>query len=92
MFYFELTNLQFDHKFIFLSVVANVPKLAELVITQGDDYVSYSQFISSIWRFFRKLVKYFNGAAISTSLGVFFVIFTIDLNVSQSAKVAFDAH
>ena len=54
------------------------------------------QLINSISRAFQKLLKYFNGTIISTSFvlpiaGVFPVIFTLDLNDSESAKLSFDS-
>ena len=62
---------------------------------QVDDHVKMrliSQLISGISRVLQKLVKYFNGTAISTffvlpSAGVFPVIFILDLKNSESAKV-----
>ena len=66
-------------------------------MTQVDDHVKIrlsSQLISGISRVLQKLLKYFNGTAISTpsllpSSGVFCVIFTFDFNDSESTKVAF---
>ena len=79
-----------------LSVIANRPALVELVITQADDYVKMrltSQLINDLSRVFQKLLKYFNGTIIPTSfvlpsLGVFPVIFTLDLKDSKSAKLS----
>ena len=55
-----------------------------------------SQLINSISRVLQKFLKYFNGAIISTSFvlppgGVFPVIFILDLNDSESVKLAFDS-
>ena len=59
------------------------------MITQSLDQLKIK--ISSV---FQKLLKYFNGTIISTSfvlpsLGVFPVIFTLDLNDLQSVKLPF---
>ena len=53
-----------------------------------------SQLINSISRVFQKLLKYFNGTIILTSsvlpsLGVFPVIFTVDLNDLECANLSF---
>ena len=53
-----------------------------------------SQLINGISRVFQKLLKYFNGTIISTffvlpSAGVFPVIFILDLNDSECAKLSF---
>ena len=53
-----------------------------------------SQLISGTSRVLQNLLKYFNGTIISTSFvfpsaGVFPVIFTLDLNDSESAKLSF---
>ena len=53
-----------------------------------------SQLINSISRVLQKLLKYFNGAIISTSFslpssGVFPVIFILDLNDPKSVKLSF---
>ena len=53
-----------------------------------------SPLIKGISRVLQKLLKYFNGTIISTSfslpsLGVFPVIFILDLNDSESAKLSF---
>ena len=53
-----------------------------------------SQLINSISRVLQKFLKYFNGAIISASFvlppaGVFPVIFILDLNDSESVKLAF---
>ena len=50
--------------------------------------------MNGISRVLQILLKYFNGAIFSTSfvlplLGVFSVIFTVDLNDSESAKLLF---
>ena len=78
---------------------SNLPAPVELVITQVDDHVKMrltSQLINGISRVLQKLLKYFNGTIISTSFvlpiaGVFPVIFTLDLNDSESAKLSFDS-
>ena len=53
-----------------------------------------SQLINGISRALQKLLKYFNSTIISTSFvlppaGVLPVIFTLDLNDSESAKLSF---
>ena len=53
-----------------------------------------SQLISGTSRVLQNLLKYFNGTIISTSFvfpsaGVFPVIFILDLNDSESAKLSF---
>ena len=53
-----------------------------------------SQLINDISRVVQKLLKYFNGTIISTSFSLpvaaaFSVIFTLDLNDSESAKLSF---
>ena len=53
-----------------------------------------SQLINGISRVLQKLLKYFNGTIISTSFllpaaGVFPVIFILDLNDAESAKLSF---
>ena len=76
-----------------MPAVANFPAPVELVITQVDDHVKIrltSQLINSISGVLQKLHKYFNGTIILTSFvlppaGVFPVIFTLDLNDSESA-------
>ena len=81
----------------FLSVISNVSAPAELIMIQFDDHVRMrliSKLIKEIWRFVQKLLKYFDGTAISTpsvlpSPGIFPVIFTLVLNDSQSVKVIF---
>ena len=55
---------------------------------------STSQLFYGISRVLQKLLKYFNGTIISTpfalpSLGVFPVIFILDLNDSESVKFSF---
>ena len=63
----------------------------ELVITQFTDQVRailISKFNKSISRVLQRLLKYFNGAAISTylvlpSAGFFLVIFTLHLKDSK---------
>ena len=62
-----------------------------------DDHVKIkltSQLIKGISRVLQKLLKYFNGTIISTSfslllLGVFPVIFILNLNYSESARLPF---
>ena len=79
-----------------MSVIANLPAPVELVITQVDDYIKIRlnlQLIKGISRVFQKLLKYFSGTIISTSfslslLGVFPVIFILDLNDSESARLS----
>ena len=69
----------------------------ELIITQVDDHVKKrltSQLITGISRVLQKLFKYFNGTIILTSFvlppaEVFLVIFTLDLNDSEFAKLSF---
>ena len=56
-----------------------------------------SQLINGISRVLQKLLKYFNGTIISISLalplaGVFPVIFTLDSNDSESAKLLFGSY
>ena len=66
----------------FVSVIANIPALAKLVITKVDDYVKIRlalHLINRISRVLQKLLKYFNGIIILTSfvltpVGVFSVI------------------
>ena len=80
----------------FVSVITNFPAPVELVITQSLDQAKSrltSQLIKGISRVLHKLLKYFNGTIISTSFvlfaaGVFPVIFTLDLNVSESAMLS----
>ena len=50
--------------------------------------------MKGISRVFQKLLRYFNGTIISTSFslpvaGVFLVIFVLDLNYSEFAKLSF---
>ena len=71
----------------------------ELVITQVDDHVKKrvtSQLIDRISRVLQKLLKYFNDKIILASFalppaGVFPVIFILNLNDSESAKLSFDS-
>ena len=80
-----------------MSVISNLPASVELVITQLDDHVKMrltSQLINGISRVLQKLLKYLNGTIISTffaspSLGVFPIIFILDLNDSKSVKLSF---
>ena len=66
-------------------------------MTQVDDHIQIiviSHLVSEISRVFQKLLKYFNGTAILIffvlpSAGALPVIFILDLNDSESAKVAF---
>ena len=81
----------------FVSVIANFPSAVEVVITQSLDQIEIrlaSQLINDISGVLQKLLKYFNDTVISTSfvsplLGVLLVIFTFDLNDSESAKLSF---
>ena len=76
-----------------MSVISNAPAPLELVITQVDDYAKIrltSKLIKGISRVLQKLLKYFSGTIISTSftlllLGVFPVIFILDLNDLESS-------
>ena len=78
---------------LYCKVIVNLSSPVSLVITQVDDHVKKrltSQLINGILRVLQKLLKYFNGTIISTSFilppaGVLPVIFTLDLNVSESA-------
>ena len=68
----------------FVSIILNAPAPVELVITQVDDHVKM--------RLTSQLLKYFNGSIISTSFSlplVFPVIFVLDLNGSESARLSF---
>ena len=75
----------------------NVPAPVELVTTQVDDHDRIriiSHLIKGISRVLQKLLKYFNATAILTSFvlatsGGFPVIFTLDLNDSDSVKLLF---
>ena len=65
-------------------------------MTQVDDHVKMgltSQLINGISRVLQKWLKYFSGTIISTSfvlpwLGVFPVIFILDLNDSESVRLS----
>ena len=78
-------------------VISNVPAPVELVMAHVDGHVKIkltSQLIKGISRVLQKLLKYFNGTIISTffslpAAGVFPVIFILDLNDSESAKLSF---
>ena len=78
----------------FVSVIANVPSLVQLVMMQVDDHVEIrliSQLIISISRVLQKLPLRFHSTDISMflllrSAGVLPVIFTLDLNNSESVK------
>ena len=80
----------------FVSVIANFPSPVELVITQSLDHVKIrltSQLINGISSVLQKFLKYFSGTIISASFvlpaaGVFAVIFTLDLNYSEFAKLS----
>ena len=80
----------------FVSVISNFPSPIELVITQSLDHVKMrliSQLINGISSVLQKLLNYFTGTFISTSfvfplLGVFPVIFTLDLNDSEFAMLS----
>ena len=81
----------------FVSVILNFPLPVELVKAQLGDHVKIkltSQLIYGISRVLQKLLKYFNGTIISTSFslpssGVFPVIFILDLNDLEFAKLSF---
>ena len=81
----------------FVSVIANFSSPVELVIPQSLDPVKIrliSQLIQGISAVLQKLLKYFSGTIISISfefplLGVFPVIFTLDLNDSEAVKLSF---
>ena len=96
MHYLELIKLQLEYKF-FLSVIVNLPLPVELVMTQVDDHVKKrltSQLINGISRVLQKLLKYSKGTIILTSFvlppaRVFPIIFTLDLNYSEFAKLSF---
>ena len=85
-----MIKFQLEHRVSF-SVIANFPSPSELVLTQSLDHVEIrltSQLINGISRVLQKLLKYFNGTIISTFfvfllLGVFPVIFTLNLNDSE---------
>ena len=82
--------------YYFASVIANFPSPVELVITQSLDHVKIrltSQLINGISGVLQKLLKYFSGTVISTSFvlpssGVSPVIYTLDLNDSESVKLS----
>ena len=79
---------------IFVSVIVNLPSPVELVIIQADDYVKKRLTSPLINGISRVLQKYFNGTFILTSFvlpstGVLPVIFTLDLNDLESAKLSF---
>ena len=77
-------------------VILNFSSPVELVIIQSLDQVKIkltSQFLNGISSVLQKLLNYFNGTIISTSFvllssGVFPVIFTLDLNVSEFVKIS----
>ena len=83
----------------FVSVISNFLSRVKLVITQVGDLVKIkltSQLIKGISRVPQNLLKYFNGTFISTSfslplLGVYPVIFILDLNDRESTKLSFDS-
>ena len=82
----------------FVFVIANFPSPVELVITQSSDHVKIrltSQLIKGISSVLQKFLKYFRGTIISTSfvfplLGVFPVIFTLDLNDLEFARLSLE--
>ena len=87
-----------EHKVLYqLESISLYQIPVELVITQVDNQVKIkliSQLIKGISRFLQKLLRYFNGAIISTSFslptaGLFPVIFILDLNDSVSVKLSF---
>ena len=72
--------------YISVPVISNVPSHVEQVITQFADQRNIrfiSHLISDISRVLQKWLKYFNGAAVSTSLlltpGVLPFVFTLNL-------------
>ena len=76
---------------MYLSIIANVVTLAASQATQFADQVIsrlISQVIRGISRVLRKLLKYFNGTAISTfispALPVLFLNLDLNLNDSES--------
>ena len=78
----------------FVSVIVNLPSSVELVIIQADDYVKKRLTSPLINGISRVLQKYFNGTSILTSFalpsaGVLLVIFTLNLNDLESAKLLF---
>ena len=95
MHYLELIKLQQEHKISHHLLQVSAP--LELVITQTLEQVKIrltSQLINGISRVLQKLLKYYNGTIIPISFvfpsaGVFPVIFTLDLNDSESAKLSF---
>ena len=82
----------------FVSVISNAPADLELAITQVDDHVKMrliSQLINGISRVIKKLLKYFNGTVISTTIvlslaGVSPVIFILNLNDSDCTILLFE--
>ena len=92
MHYLELIKLLVEQTFV--SVIANFPAPAELLITQIDDYVKMrliSQWINRISRVLQKLLKYFNSTTISTSFvlpssGVFPAIWVLNLKIQYCQK------
>ena len=81
----------------FVSGISNFASPVELLLTQVDDHVKIkltSQLIKDISRDLQKLLKNFNGTIISTSFslppaGVLPVIFVLDLNNLEFAKLSF---
>ena len=81
----------------FVSDILNLPSPLELVITHVYRHVKKrltSPLINNISRVFQKLLKYFNGTIILTSFalpqaGVFPVLFNLDLNDLEFAKLSF---
>ena len=80
----------------FVCIISIFPSPVELATTQPLDHVKIrlaSQLIKGISSVLQKLLKYFSGTIISTSLilpssGVFPVIFTLDLNDSEFAMLS----
>ena len=88
----------YNWKKSFVSVISNAPADLELAITQVDDHVKMrliSQLINGISRVIKKLLKYFNGTVISTTIvlslaGVSPVIFILNLNDSDCTILLFE--
>ena len=95
MYDLELIELLLGHKFCIGYYKFSFT--CKIVITQVDDHAKIritSQLINGISRVLQKILKYFNGTIISTSFvlpsaGVSPVIFTLDVNDSEPAKLSF---
>ena len=80
-----------------MPVIVNFPSPVELAVTQVDDHVKERliwKLINGTSGVLQKLRKYFNGTIILTSFvlplaGVFPVIFSLDLNDLEFAKLSF---